>query len=384
MTSATRRVRIRELVAVSTALAAGLVLLVGDPPRRSGGPPTLASAYPHATVLDLPVAPGTVGYEPLLVLDDGTTIATGRDPETDEAVLLQLAGAAGGAPAAAAGEPSVAELRRLPGASRPRFTIAADPPPGALVWGESTSGTDGATTEIWTAELPTTPPSDDRRPGQPQRLTADTGPATFRQSQHDLTVAEDQVHWAAASEDGTELRSVPLAGGPVRVRTIAGQWALGPWPWLVDNGGVGDEPVRLRAQTAAAATVQVPAGPGELVTCAARWCRVLVPATASEVTRIELQRPDGSDRQLVAGGGQVASPLLDVALQDQFEIWTVPGVAGSPVSDQQLMLYDLRQTASVQLATEVGRVGHGNGFLWWSTGSGEALHWRALDLRSLS
>ena len=47
-----------------------------------------------------------------------------------------------------------------------------------------------------------------------------------------------RVYWTATAlasggEPATEVRSVPVEGGPVEVRTEPGEWSLSRWPWLV-------------------------------------------------------------------------------------------------------------------------------------------------------
>src|SRR5207237_4898034 len=88
-----------------------------------------------------------------------------------------------------------------------------------------------------------------RAGGPARQLTADVGAPGFSGSGYDVQVVGDRLVWAgtrAGAAEQTELRSIPLAGGPVTVRVVPGAWALSAWPWLVTAPGAGDQPARLR------------------------------------------------------------------------------------------------------------------------------------------
>ena len=127
----------------------------------------------------------------------------------------------------------------------------------------------------------------------------------------------------------------------------------------------------------------VAAPPTELVTCSNTWCRVLVLSTSAAPSQMDLMRPDGTDRQKVAAG-QVSASISDVAVLDRFEVLSQSGSDGSPVSSQQLLLYDIAKRRTVPVATGVGTVACRGGLLWWSTGDNESLTWHTLDLRTLT
>jgi hypothetical protein len=134
--------------------------------------PGLASTWPEARPLALPVPSDGSAFVPRLVLSDADTVAVAIGPDGGEAALVAVS---------ADGRTKV--LQAAAGGLFQGVVLAA----GRL---------------YWTA----TPPGGDRA-GPPH------GP--------------------------TELRSVPLAGGPVRVRTVPGVWTMSRWPWLVTTPDVG-------------------------------------------------------------------------------------------------------------------------------------------------
>jgi len=353
-------VRLSRLVALGAALAIAVVLLALPRPKQPvpAGPLTLASVWPSAVVVDLPGRlPDGTTFTPLYHLDALTVVGTATDGSSMRLVLR-------------GGEGLLRELRRLPARSAPQFfgfAAAGDD----LVWAES----DGlGSTSLWRTSWRSADP--------PVALTADTGDAVFFNSLYELVVADGSVHWVAAARGDsvvTEVRSVPLAGGAVSVSRVDGAFALSAWPWMV-SAGTG--PVALR-DLESGQVVRVPAAATELVTCAVAWCRVLVLAGEAEPARLDLMRPDGTDRRRVAGGA-VSASVTDVAVLDRFEVLSQTGSEGSPTSNQQLLLYDISARRTVTVAVGVGMVLCRGGVLWWSTGDSETLAWHAVDLRTLT
>jgi hypothetical protein len=266
-------------------------------------------------------------------------------------------------------------LRSLPMKDQPLFggvTAAGDD----LAWAESVAGPDGsAVSTMWTVNW---------RANQPPRaLTRDTGAVAFFNSQYDLVIAKSRLHWVAVGpgeKPVTEIRSVALTGGAVTVRRESGPWALSAWPWLVTAVTAPSVEVQLRSLEKGT-RITVPATGSELVTCSSSWCRTQVIA-GDGPTRLDLMRPDGSDRRQV-GGGDDTSPIIDVAVLDRFELLTRVGEVGTPTSNQELLMYDLARKRLVTVATGVGMVVSRAGMLWWSTGDTERLSWHTLDLRAL-
>jgi hypothetical protein len=355
---------------LAAALVAGAALLIlpghDSPAPAPTGPVRLAQAWSGAQVGDVPAALSDgPAYSPALFLDPRTSIGTAPSPEGTHQRLLRRAA-----------DGSVSELRRLSLDGSPQFGgFVSDGE--TLAWAESTANADGhSRTEMWVADL--------AGDGPPRRLTADTGDVIFFVSEYDMVIESGRLLWMAVSPDSaeaTELRSVPLTGGEVTVRTEAGQWALSRWPWLVSAGSGETGPVRVR-DVVQRRTTEVDTSATELATCSPTWCRVQVIASDGP-TRIDLMRPDGADRHRIAGGAASAA-LIDVAVLDRFEVLGQTGTQGPESSNQQLFLYDVRDRRTVLVAEGVGMVQYRAGFLWWSTGLDTETVWHALDLRTLA
>ena len=189
-----------------------------------------------------------------------------------------------------------------------------------LVWAETTFPPgEEPRTELW--RLPW------RTSRTPTLITADTGHAAFFDSQYDVRIVDNLVFWVSSEfikVPATEVRSVQISGGKVTVRREAGTFALSAWPWLVTPYGGRSDPARLLNLTTGEQRT-VPHNPGELTQCSPVWCRVGV-IGAKTLARIDLVRPDGTDRRRMAGGDAV--PIHnDVALLDRFEVLVMDGRA---------------------------------------------------------
>jgi hypothetical protein len=290
-------------------------------------------------------------FTALYFVDSGTALGTAPTPDA-LSVRLLLRDRAGG----------LRELRRVPLDGNPRFDAVAAAG-GQIVWAESTDARPRI--RIWAADL---------RGGPARLLTADTGDALFYGVAADLTVADGRVHWAAApggSTAGTEIRSVPLDGGPVTTRTENGQWAQAGWPWLADQAEG-----RMRNTLTRRDTPVVTSGP-ETAVCGPVWCRV------SATGRIDLMHPDGSARRRIAGGDARAA-VTDATVLDRFALLDEPGPGGDPVGPATLLAYDTAGGRTVEVSGGVDSAGAGGGMLWWSTGAdADAIVWHALDLRTV-
>jgi hypothetical protein len=356
------------LVALGAALVAAGVLIWLPPasPQAPAGPLTLDAAWPGVKVGSVPASvPDGPAYDPLYLLDARTSVGTA--PTADGTRLRLLLRAGDGAPR---------ELRSLPMKDQPLFggvTAAGDD----LAWAESVTGPDGgAISTMWTVNWRANRP--------PRALTRDTGAVAFFNSQYDLVIARGRLHWVAVGRGEkpvTEVRSVALTGGAVTVRRESGPWALSAWPWLVTAVTAPSVEVQLR-NLEKGTRITVPAAGSELVTCSSSWCRTQVIA-GDGPTRLDLMRPDGSDRRQV-GGADHTSPIIDVAVLDRFELLTRVGEVGTPTSNQELLMYDLARKRTVTVGTGVGMVVSRAGMLWWSTGDTEQLSWHTLDLHGLS
>jgi hypothetical protein len=353
------------VLALVVALVAAWVLVARAPDRRRPArplPPTAEVVWPHARRADVPgVLPDGASYHPVYFLDEGVSVGTASDVDTD-AVRLVVRAADG----------AVRVLRRLPAVTAPRYAgfVRAGT---RLVWAESVTGADGLTrTELWGLGLPG---------GAPRRITADTGGVRFLGSEFDLVIASGRVYWTAdapGDRDATEVRSVPLGGGPVEVRDEPGTWTLSAWPWLASAGSSGRAQVR-RLDTAQVVTVD--AGGDMLDKCGPTWCRVFV--LAGGAVRGELIRHDGSDRRRVTEDTATA-PIADVAVLDRFEVLCGSTTAlAAAVGGRRLLVYDIKAGQLVRAAEAAVSAFYRGGVLWWSTGAGGRTAWHTLDLRTV-
>lgn len=345
----------RNRIALGAALLAAVALLAGNLPEQPAAPvpagrATVEQAWPGAARADL----RDLAVEPLLFLDATTAVGTVTDGDFVR-LVVERAGIA-------------RELRRLPAAGEPRFegmTAVGD----ELLWAES-SGT--RPVEIWAAG---------RGGGEARLLTADTGNTLFYGNQSDLVVAEGRVHWVAGDGDeSTQIRSVALTGGPVEVREEKGRWALSAWPWLTDETGSQSGTVTMRDLTTGR-EVRVPFSGAEFGMCGPAWCRVMVMA-GEGLARIDVMRPDGSQRRRVAGPKTQAA-VNDVAVLDRFEILSEPGPDFDLTGTAGLVVHDLRTGRTVTLTAAADLAATRDGMLWWSTGTQAAAVWHTLDLRTI-
>ncbi|HET9517925.1 MAG TPA: hypothetical protein VFO77_09395 [Actinoplanes sp.] len=366
--SRTTRSRNRALgtaLGLVAALGATAVLLTSspdDPPAAPAGPVAAAAAWPGAQRADLPgnLADGPV-WNPMYFLDARTSVGTAPDAGGEQ--LRLLVRAADGA---------IRELRRMRIDAGSQFAgLTADG--DVLAWAETAAG---GRTSMWTVDL--------RTGTAPRRLTSDTGKALFYDSQYDLVIADGRLHWAAAAnsatDPSTEVRSVALTGGPVAVREEPGEWAMSAWPWLVDGFGDRTGTTRLRNMVTFK-EVKVPGSGAELVTCSPAWCRVLV-MQGGGLARIDLMRPDGSDR-VRAAGGTAAAAITDVAVLDRFEVLSETGPETDLTGTARLLVFDSATGGTVDLAPDAQSAAYRGGVLWWSTGDQDNTQWHTLDLRTV-
>ncbi|MEU4691553.1 hypothetical protein [Actinoplanes sp. NPDC023714] len=368
----------RKTISLAVALAAAVALLAGGLPEQKSAPlpptaarPALAQAWPDAARADL----RDLGLEPLLFLDVTTAVGTADTSDGQHTRLIikyaeksGKGGVSGGGPSG--GNPDGGrerELRRLPADSRfDNLTKAGN----ELLWTET--GESGGT-EIWALDLT----ADEN----PRRLTGDTGNILLYGGQHDLVTAGGRVHWAAADGDSTtEIRSVALTGGAVTTETRKGQWALAAWPWLTsDVGGQAGEITLHNLESGE--EKRITAGPAEWTMCTPAWCRVMV-NNGEGLARIDLMRPDGSERRRIAGPGTQAA-VNDIAVLDRFEILSETRPDSDLTGTAGLVVHDVRTQRTVTLSVAADLAASRDGMLWWSTGDREATVWHTLDLRTV-
>jgi hypothetical protein len=369
--------RWRLWLGLGAALAV-IVLLLGLPaPRRSStasgtasrapaGPPTVATVWPKARPFPIQATfPDGSAYTPAVVLDQNTSvgvIAAADGQHTDLALVP------------ATGAPRVLQSQSVTeGGSFDGLAATAD----RVYWMHTTSDAAGnAKVSLWSA-----PRTGD---GASAQLDVDVGAPVFFGSRYDVQVVGSQLHWAASragQPNETEVRAIPLAGGPVTIRVVPGAWAQSAWPWLVTAPSATDQPTRLHnIETGAEQTVQVPAN--KQVTCSPAWCRT-IPNNAAEATETDLIRPDGSDLRVV-GDATTAAIASDVALRDRFEVLMTMITTNGRLAVSKLALYDTATKRTVQVDSAATNAGARGDFIWWSTGDNETLAWHALDLRTLT
>ncbi|MDQ7906372.1 hypothetical protein RB614_17805 [Phytohabitans sp. ZYX-F-186] len=352
---------------VAAVAAAGALLAQAPVGARVPEPPPPAAevAWPQARRATVPGAlPDGTAYSPAFFLDERASVGPALDPRGG-GVRLVLRSAGG----------AVRVLRRPPdgaGRSYAGFARAGT----QLVWAESVTARDGSPrTELWRAGV---------AGGAARRVTADTGWATFANSEHDIVFAAGRLYWTASApgpEPVTEVRSVPLEGGPVRVTRQPGTWALAGWPWLVSSGGGQRGPARIR-DLETGRTTTVDGEDGTLDRCGPAWCRLFVLSGDAPVRSV-LMRPDGSDRRTASDSGATAA-IADVAVLDRFEVLSGDsGTLATAVGGQRLLVYDLKTRGLVRVAEAASRVSYRDGVLWWSTSAGTNVTWHTLDLRSV-
>lgn len=246
-----------------------------------------------------------------------------------------------------------------------------------IAWIQSVPDDQGrVVSELWTA-----PRDAAGRPGEAALLTADTGDVITAGSAYDLQFADEGLHWLATARGETlitEHRSVSVDGGDVEVVGHRGAWQSAAWPWLASAGSDSLGGAQL-VRTDTGAGVKVFAGAEELTLCSATWCRLVV--TADDGSRIDLVRPDGTDRVTVADGFKSAvSP--DVGLIDRFE--PLAESAATTGDATTVTLFDLDTGTEYLVASSAGETGADARRLWWSSGTGELLVWHVLDLTDLT
>jgi hypothetical protein len=352
-------------------VAAGLVVLgvlialpAARPAAAPAGAATLLDVWPGARPVTLAATLPTGDiYTPLLVLDATTSLGMTSRPGAQDSVLVLLTDPARPRP-----------LQTLsPSTGDNVEAVAATP--DRVFWLRSVDGSGGGPEQasVWTA----------RRDGGPaQPLTTTAGPATTSSSQFDLQVADGRLYWTTVSPGSvptTELRSIAVSGGPVRVQSFPGSYGLTTWPWLTTTlGGIGGVNELRNAVTGQ--RVPVATGSADQPTCTPTRCRVQT-STASG-TRITYGRPDGTGRRVVPPDAGTPA-TAEVALLDRFAVLTAPTSTDVNSALQRLVLDDLTADRRVTMDVGVTRVGGYGSWLWWSTGDQETLTWHLLDLSTL-
>jgi hypothetical protein len=368
----------QRLTLAGTAVLAVAWLAWPSPDR----PETIAAPEAAPTVwetwdaepVDLPGVIDGRAWTPLTVLDSVANDSAPTDPGASALLGTDEAGNLLYVEQPAEGEAAievVAEPGGVPG------IVAAAATDERFAWLQTVPDAQGrVVSELWTAER-----GPDGRPGEAALLTADTGDVITAGSAYDLQFAAEGLHWLSNARSETlitEHRSIDVDGGDVEVVGHRGAWQAAAWPWLASAGSDSLGGAQL-VRTDTGAGVKVFSGSDELTLCSATWCRLIV--TAEDGSRIDLVRPDGSERTTVAEGFTSAvSP--DVGLIDRFEPLAESKAATG--DGTTLTLFDLQEGAEYLVASSAGETGADAKCLWWSTGTGELLEWHVLDLTDLA
>jgi len=356
------------LVVALAVVAAALALPAPKElsPPREPGPTRLSDVWPAVKPVTLSSnLPDGASYTPLFFLDANTSVGLATSSDLASASLLIRVG-----------EKVTRQLRVLRGLQRP--TVAGVTAVGdRLYWIETGEDSHGKRqTTVWRADL---------SGGAARKLATDSSDVLYFDSNYDLQVSDGSVYWAAAGQGAIqagEIRSVPVDGGPVRVRPLDRLYALTVWPWATSGGnGQPGEIDLLNLRSGERRTVA--AGPDEILNCTPTWCRVTTLVNQGQSLTVEIERTDGSDRRGV--GDTSLMPLnTDVALAGRFEVLAGAASANAAATAQRLWLYDLTTNRAVLLAeAATAGIGSRGQFLWWSTGDNETLVWHVLDLQQL-
>ena len=278
-----------SVLSLTVALIAAGVLLARAPEKAAGIERSTArvpasAAWPQVSPAELPrELPDGVALKPAIVVDTRTALLVAPTPGGAHTRLFVWRAAGG-----------VREVRRVPAGRA--FPFSAFTAGGAeIAWTEEARTAVG----IWSVNSGA---------GSARRLaTAGAAPA-------DLRVADGRVHWAVPADDGraTELRSVDLAGGAVRVDRVDGSWTLHTWPWSRERRDGGVAASRLRNMRAGR-DISVETAEDDLVTCGPVWGRVVM-LRAVGPARIDIMRVDGTGRRTIDDtGADVATDEVALA-----------------------------------------------------------------------
>jgi hypothetical protein len=348
----------RLLVLAVTIVGIIRLLTLPDPVRSSSTAPSLGGSSNAVPTWAGPAPVDQLGrlsdgstYQPRLYLS--ATESIGIAQTTDGTAWRVLARTGG----------RTTELHRVPAVDLPQFDgfVASG---DTVVWAESVSRASAdLRTSLWRANW--------RTGAKATAITANTGEVTFLGGDYDLVVSNGRVSWVAVGAgEQTEVRSVALSGGTVAIQRLPGQRVLLTPPWVVNLAGGRGTPVEM-LNLSTNQKLTVPTQVAEVATCSPTWCRMVV-LNGNDLVRIDLQRPDGSDRRRIAGS-EATPTITDVMLLDRY----VP-----LKTDAGLSIYDVTTGRTDLVAANVGDVQARGSILWWSTGAGTELVWHAIDLRT--
>jgi hypothetical protein len=307
--------------------------------------------------------PDGSGYQPLLIVDATTSVGVAVTTDRNGAIVARLVLRRGTA---------VRAIRTYAGQLIPTV-VGVYLVSGQLYWLETLLDFTGhSSTSVWRAAI---------AGGPARRIAHDRSAVLFFDSDFDLELHGNRLYWAASGpNNGGEIWSVALSGGPETVRRFDQRYTLTTWPWLTTSAESQPGPIRLLNRDTGIVQ-EVSARPNEILNCTPAWCRVTALTDNGKNLAFHLQHPDGSAGRRL---NQSMTPLnTDVGLLDRFEVVASP-LSTNGSTDVRLWLHDLTDDRDVLLADVAsGNVGSRGNYLWWSTGDNEVTVWHILDLRKL-
>jgi hypothetical protein len=329
------------------------------------GPVGLAEVWPSARAftVDGTLSSGESFY-PVVFVDESTIVGLARTADNTMVRLVVRHGAAA---------PRV--LRVLPIADQ--SAVATVLVSGTDVfWTETSENDDGQPlTAVWRAGLET---------GTARRLSLEASALTYFGSKYDLQLAGGRLYWAAYAQHGrSEIRSIPVEGGAVAVRTFDRAYGMTAYPWITSSaGGIAKGDVDM-VNLLTGQHVIVPASPNQILSGSPTWCRVTTLPDQAGDQVVTLKHRDGT--HAVTLTAHTTPVNTDVALLDRFEVTESASNPSSANSAQRIWLYDLASGRQALLGeSTTGLAESSGGFLWWSTGDNEATVFHVVDLRQLT
>ncbi len=358
--------------AASLALAISAVLVALALPSPSHptaptvnvGPLRLGQAWPDVkTVTFSALLPDGSDFEPLLIVDAATWVGIAVSTTAAGAVKNQLVVRTAN---------SVRVVRTYAGQIIPTV-VGAYVVAGQLYWLETELDFAGrGSTSVWQSAL---------SGGPVREIAHDHSSALFFDSDFDLVLHAGRLYWAAtAPANSSEIRSVPLSGGPETIRSFDRLYALTTWPWATSSADAQPGPVQL-VNVDTGETRSVGALPSETLNCTPLWCRITRLTDDATNLTYAVEHPDGSARRRLSAS---MTPLNnDVGLLGRFEVTASP-VSAKGSLNVRLWLHDLTTNQDVLLAdVATGNLDSRRGYLWWSTGDNEVRVWHLVDLHQL-
>jgi hypothetical protein len=337
----------------------GYALTLPEPQRSAGAAPVVAPMTAKPTWSGPPpvarpaALPDGTAYTPRLYLGADDSVGVAPTPDRSAVRVLARTG------------DRVTELHRVAATEGPQFDafVATG---DTVVWA-MTSGA-SQRTGLWRSNW--------RTGARATQVVANIGDVSFTGGAFDLVLGGGRVSWATDSGTGTDVKSVALTGGQIATKKLAGQYVLTVPPFAVNLDGGRGQPVQL-IDLSTDQRLSVPTASAEIASCDPHLCRLGV-INDNVLVRLDVQRPDGSQRRRVAGNE--ATPITtEVALIDRWVPLKTDAGGGQGTG---LSLHDLTTGRTELVATDVANAQGRGAMLWWS--DADTTTWYALDLRTLA